>query len=199
MDKNAIERANVSLTRAVEFFRKIEFAQTFDEFEAAWSNFLLAANRIFTQLELGSKVNNKSIGWFAGRKGQRRSDALINYMWHARNADEHGLEQITSREPARMLFSGTGNYKITGRGGAPLRMGSDQPIDMEITHSGGENPKIEFTQPYAKLATVKMRDGTAVPVPHDHLGVSLPDESPVTVAKLFLTYVQAMLSEARTL
>ncbi len=197
MHSSAIERAQVSLEKAAEAFSKLEQASTFAEFEWAWSDFLVHSNRVFTQLEQGSKASDRSRGWFSRKKGERRSDPLLKYMWEARNADEHGLEQVTGRSPGGFKLSGRGNYKITGKGGGPVTP-SKGLEHMDIQHLSGEPPQIKQYGPKPTLKSVKDRSGNVVPVPGSHGRNHLLDQEPLTVARPYLTYVETMFEEAKS-
>jgi hypothetical protein len=88
--ENRLERANVAL-------EAIRNARTFKEFEPAWTDFLLAFNSIFGILEKGAKTWPKSEHWFGQIKGERRTDPMLSYLRHARNADEHGVHSVVER------------------------------------------------------------------------------------------------------
>jgi hypothetical protein len=51
---------------------------------------------MFNKLELGAKNSAKSRAWYGTKVHQRRTDPLLQ---QARNADEHGLEFVTEKQP----------------------------------------------------------------------------------------------------
>ncbi len=80
--------------RAVENLRNCIL---FDEVEVAWSDFLHASHRIFTKLEVGLGSGGKEGYWWGRIKHKRKKDELLSYILHARNSDEHGINEIASR------------------------------------------------------------------------------------------------------
>lgn len=195
MDKLAITRSEDSLEKAKAALQRIEAARSFKEFESAWSDFLMSTGRIFTQLELGSKSNPKSFGWFSKKKGERRSDPLIYYMWHARNADEHGLEPVTTRESGSISIRGD----FIGSGTIKTGPNKDETSLMITPVEGGRLPQIMWKGPRAKLSLVKDRNNSPINIPKEHIGAPLEDNSPLAVAHLYVAYIEAMLAEARAL
>lgn len=102
MDKVAVAIASEHLARAAAL-RGVENAHTLTEIEAARSDFLVAANRVFSKLEQGAKTNGTSKGWFGRKKHDRRTDPALRYVHHARNADEHRLKKVTERSARSAL------------------------------------------------------------------------------------------------
>ena len=52
------------------------------------------------KLEQGAKVSSKSKSLWIKQPYQRQTDPLLRYLWQARNADEHTLQQINQLQPA---------------------------------------------------------------------------------------------------
>jgi hypothetical protein len=92
MRKVAIEEAQRCLNMAIEAVETMKNATKSAEFHNGWSSFLIAAHRIFSKLEQGAKVDGQSKAWLGRQIHERRTDPLLSYIHHARNADEHGLE-----------------------------------------------------------------------------------------------------------
>jgi hypothetical protein len=96
-DSDAIRHSLARLAKAREALQRLAAATTPDEAEVSWSDLLLAGNAIFSKLEQGSKVTGTAVGWFGRVKKTRKDDPLLSYMHHARNAEEHGIEDVTKR------------------------------------------------------------------------------------------------------
>jgi hypothetical protein len=92
MDRKAVAAARTEFGRAKQSLADLAASNDFAAVERHWAAFLVSAGRVFTKLEQGSKTNNKSKGWWSRILGTRRSDPLLRYIWHARHADEHGIE-----------------------------------------------------------------------------------------------------------
>ena len=72
-------------------------ATNYADFEAAWTDFLVSTNAIYTILEVGAKGSPQSRQWFGRKKIERRNDPLLQYLHQARNADEHGMAPVADR------------------------------------------------------------------------------------------------------
>ncbi len=156
VEQIAVDKASRRLEKASICLKRMEHSRSFDEFESAWTDFLIALNTIHTALEQGAKTNPQSSLWYGGKKTERHKDALLSYLHQAKNADEHGIEPITAYMP--------GGVKIGE--GAQLSV-----IAKTIDHHGKisleahpiESPGIEIITPSAKLIPVRNRGNVFVP------------------------------------
>src|SRR4051812_49429482 len=115
MKEVALTQAMERLTRARNALQRMKEAKSYNSTISAWSDFLLASSGIYSKLEQGVKGCRVSEGWFGCKKHDRRKDELLRYLYHARNADEHGL-------------SGTALY----RADIKIIRGNVHSIDMQI-------------------------------------------------------------------
>ncbi|MBL8667183.1 MAG: hypothetical protein JNM48_06950 [Rhodospirillales bacterium] len=188
------------LEKAHIAFRSLLQTTTFEDVNAAWSDFLIASHGIYTKLEQGAKSSQKSTYWFGKKKCERKQDPLLNYLHHARNSDEHRLDPITFEEPAQVYTSGDtkgrvgeaiiGN-QITGGLGVKSHA-------ITLRYSDGGGVSIKITNPQPKLARVKNYNVYYDP-PLSHLGSSLEDSSLIRVAELGLLYFDRLVAEAEAL
>jgi hypothetical protein len=58
---------------------------------------------------------------------------------------------------------------------------------------------IEHSDPHAKLVPVTARGPITYHPPKQHLGMALPDDKPVPVARMALDYARALVEEAAAL
>jgi hypothetical protein len=194
MDKSAVAASNVSLAKATASIEAMRNAKTFQEFEAAWSDFLLAAGRVFSKLEQGAKVSGPSKDWFGRRKHTRRTDPLLSYIHHARNADEHGIERITELRPGSVAIGSTGATSIK-----TLTIETNKEGTTKIEgETSGDPLRITVTPSAARLTTVFDRGDKYEP-PTEHLGAPISDPSPLVVAELALAYLRGLTDEASKL
>jgi hypothetical protein len=187
MHPDAVDQALEKLERArAAVERIVALSDAPGAVEGAWVDFLLAASSIYSKLEQGAKHGSgKSAAWFGRKKSQRKTDPLLRYIHHARNAEEHGIERVTRRASSR----------VTVEAGTYVQLRSD-----------GENWNIEHMigsiQPaYDRVALVPVRDsrfGDIFQPPWQHLGQTLPDRTPKTIATLGLSYLERMIEEAAT-
>ena len=109
MEENAYRQASTANARAARALRRLKSAETLEDAEEAWDFFLHSANRVYAKLRAGALGHGRSWTWFRKKLDERGTDELLVYMHHARNCDQHRIEEITRREPAnRQLLRGTG-------------------------------------------------------------------------------------------
>jgi len=200
MDRTAIAAARNCLERAKEGVSSMKRADSLEKMEAAWTDFLVMANRVYVKLEQGAKNGNTSEPWFERKKHARRSDPLLSYIKNARDTDEHGLMQITERTPGQIsgrVTEGTiwsGHVKSTPES-AEILLHSDDP---------SASATFQITSPNVKLVDVVNR-GVRYGAPTTHLGQPIPDPlpnsypHPVPVAELAIAHLEALIAEAEGL
>jgi hypothetical protein len=118
MKKNAIEKAKKWMKNASVHFHALAQPRNFEEFEPAWSQFLVAINRAFTALDLGAKDDAKTQTWWSKKKHEWKSDPLLQFLHQARNTDEHGLQSIASSVGPK-LYRNDAKLTVTIRGPRP--------------------------------------------------------------------------------
>jgi hypothetical protein len=186
MKKSAINEASDNLVRATDSVQVMKNARKRPQFQAAWSDFLSAAQRVFSKLEHGSKNSPESKVWFGLKIHDRRTDPLLRYIHHARNADEHGLEQISTQVPG---------YKL----GEIESVIYDTTPDMKLKPFPSMVLRpVEIVPSSAMLFPILDR-GVLYTPPSEHLGTKIANPSPIEVAELAVAYLRNMLAEARKL
>ena len=179
MDKKAVDAARKEYDRAAECVSIIRTSPDFASVESAWSAFLVASGRMFTKLEQGSKSSSKSQAWWGHKLCQRRKDALLRYLFHARNADEHTIEEIAEPDETKIMIAEPNEKIVAAR-------------------EHGLYPILLTTEIALKnLRLIDVVDkGNRYEVPKDHLGAPIMDPTPATVASLCLAYLNSILKEA---
>ena len=155
-------------------------AGPFEAYEVAWRQFLQEINKVWRKVELECKKNSKFNGWRTKYVELRKSDALLCYLHHARNSDEHTLTEITKRVPGSIAISAppeTGVLFVRS-----LRMHAGGMIEYD-----GSPAVFNVTQPSVQLERVFDR-GTWYEVPDSHLGKTLAEKDPLAIAALALTF-----------
>lgn len=186
MDKKAVEAARKEYDRTAEYVSIITTSPDFLAIRSAWKAFLTSHHRVFTKLELGSKSAKKSYAWWGHKVCQRRKDALLRYLFHARNADEHTIEEITGQHETRTMITEP-NPRIV----ATMERGYGRPNEPILQTSEVVLKNLRLTDIFDK--------GDRYEVPKDHLGAPIMDPIPATVAGLGLVYLNSMLKEASEL
>lgn len=167
MDQRAVDAAQIQLNRAVQSLNALKASNDLAAIETHWAAFLESAGRVFTKLEQGSKASGTSKGWWGRRLHERRTDPLLCYLWHARNADAHTLQQISELKPGRAEFV--------------------QPTEQDVAalHSALKNEKSPHTVlglvevVFQHVLVVEVIDkGDRYAPPNLHLGAPVTDITP---------------------
>lgn len=188
----AVHQAERRLERARNAITRMHATRSFVEAQEAWSDFLLAANGVYTKLENGARGCSISTPWFGRKRHDRKSDPLLAYVHQARNADEHGLRD--SAQPAyTFAISGNGYVRSFSIGSAtdgfPVKLDADPGVEMHIA---------------CKPILVDVLDDRfddVFPVPDRHGGQLIPPEArtPGMIAHFAIAYLQGLIEEARKL
>ncbi|WP_375209476.1 hypothetical protein [Hyphomonas jannaschiana] len=193
----ALEKAKSRLNIARTAIEQLPQCSSKDEFDQCWYTFLVAWKNVYTTLEQGSKSTAQDRQWFGAKKQERRSDPLLQYLFQARDSDEHGLEDIVELEPGGIFIGG-------GRPGVP----QINHVRVNIDENG--NSVIEAQSLNDQPLDIQWRPGKIVLSPvigrgfvrHDppamHLGEAVRNRSPFGVASLGLNYLVALLDEANS-
>jgi hypothetical protein len=184
MKQQSVTAAETELARAIQKCEILKDARNFDEIATHWVEFLVAANRIYTKLEQGAK-DGSSKGWFDTKKNLRRADPLLSYLQHARNADEHGIEQVQTRHPVSMALD-------TDEGRLEIPM---TPGTHTISFSGSP-PKMAWLPPSVRVVPVIDR-GKSYASPSSHLGQRIDDTGLLDIASLAVQYLKTLVAEAQ--
>jgi hypothetical protein len=189
----AAERAYLKASRAAY---DLSMAKTHDEAEDAWERFLGQHSRVYEKLRAGAKGSKKSEQWFFGTvQPERKNDELLAYLHHARNADTHGLADVTARDDpgAQLLFIGPDGHQ---RGGW-IKSIAFGPNGVEADWSSDDPTAKLVVQRTAPLVLHDVKDsGVVYKVPTQHLGRQLDHKTPVEVAQLGASYLERMLATA---
>ena len=191
MNKTAIEKAKKRLDKARVSLNRMQSSMNFDEFESAWSDFLLAANSVHSILEYGARNSPQSRQWYGTKKNQRRKDPLLSYLHQARNVDEHGIAPVAKRNPGGIRVGG-GSFSEIDQ--VAIDMGL---MSKDALPASGNFPPILAIPSHIFLVTVTDdRFGDSFPPPEEHLGTPLSDKSPNGVAAAGLAYLERLYDEA---
>ena len=154
----------------------------------SWIDFLHAVTQFYSKLEQGAKSSAKSIGWFGQKKHERRTDNLLKYLLHARNADEHGLDPLMQLTAPILRMEPEG-YNVP----------SDR-IGKELAIRGLPGRTLVTTLPTStQLVDVKDRSGHIIPWPTNHKGQVFEINTVPAIARLALETLQGILQEAEKL
>jgi hypothetical protein len=191
--QNALAAAKEKLRLAEAKLAAMRDARTLDELATLWEEFVAEQHRVFLRLRKATE-HGPGKGWFDQIINEQRSDELLKYLLHARDAAEHGIEKITEKKPSRI--------GIGPKQGNKLEIGY---LELK-SHPGGiqmikgdpktmEQIAITFVPGKVQLVAVTDR-GTIYQPPTSHLGKAIGDVNPISVAELAVAYLDAKVGEA---
>lgn len=199
-DSVAIQHCIKKLDRARDALKDLVEATDFAKAEKAWTDLLLAVSGFYAKLATAKKDGPAKV-WFAKVKEERRTDALLSYIHHARNSDEHGLEDTTMRVAGgSATFGFREPYDPDKLEGKSFRVGKDIRGHVRIDQFDPEVFEVKhYEKPTLVLVAVKHSHerGKMVPPPTEHLGSKLEDQSPPAVGAKAVAYLESLLVEAR--
>lgn len=196
MEQLAVQKAKIRLQTLKKAVEDLSECSNHDEFVGIWYTFLVAAKGIYTTLQQGAKVSPQSKQWFGAKSAVRRGDELLQYLYQARNSDEHGIGAVTKPNPGRLHIG----VAKPGYSDSIVVNGTIGPGGIFSVRSADERPVlIEETPAYSELVPVMGRAGEGYPVPTQHLGVPLASQLPIPVAQEAVKYFESLIAEAAAL
>ncbi len=187
MHPDAILQASERLDRAKQAIEAMKAEKPSPPLESLWLDFLIAANGIYPKLEKGAQGNPKSLRWFGTMKRERKTDPLLSYLHHARNADEHGLGRTTRRTSSHVTIPPGGRVVL-------VAIADGQWVAEALEGELG------FANDVIRLVRVcDDRFHDSFDPPTSHLGQRLSDATPLGVAVIALSYLERMIAAASAL
>jgi hypothetical protein len=184
-----LSRSKSQLRAASLAVERMRAAKSFQDFEAAWGDFLDAVEKVWKKCERECQgVKKEFQPWQARFNSERGSDPLLSYLRHARNADNHSIQEIVQHIP--------GSSMITSSGPGPLYIERLEIRDGQITEYSGNQPLIQRTTP-SRVEPLRIVDrGVTYDPPREHLGRALDRRDPLAIAEAGLTYYTKFVEEA---
>jgi hypothetical protein len=164
-------------------------APNLDAFESAWKNYLSRLERVWNKTCAHLSKSGKYQGWVEkGRTNSlRKKDPLLSYLVNARGADEHTVEEITSRT--------SGGIAINQAFGNSLHINHLSINNGNIFIDSKQPIKIEFIPGKTKLIPVVNRGRTYEP-PTTHLGGLLKNKEPIHLAEAGIEFYENFIEKA---
>ena len=195
MNPKALNKAESRLRIAKGAIDDLAQCQDYDSFCDFWYIFLTSSKNVYTVLEQGAKTSPQSRQWFGEKKNVRRADPLLQYIYQARNDDEHGIEPTTEIVPGSLAIGVNKPGYSTH-----MTLSGSFKTGFQATSHDGKPVLAELTLPQIQLVSVHGRDKAKIyDPPKEHMGQSLTDTSPINVARLTLHYLSALVGEAKRL
>lgn len=196
MHLNAIVKARSRLRIAERALSAASNAKTYEAFTDAWYTFLVAAKNVYTMLDKGAKASAQSRQWFGAIKQHRKNDPLLQYVFQARDDDEHGLQPVAHFVPERVAL-GVKRPGLSGRLSGEFYVDGNLNVHiLKLNEPMGLG--IEKRPSKATLIPVTGRGGVVYDVPHMHEGKPIGNQTPYGIGQLTLAYLTALVDEAQT-
>ena len=160
-------------------------AAEFEDYEKSWLDCLHYLDRGWNKLEKHlAGVNQQKL---SHARQTRKSDALLSYLMHARNVDEHTIRIVVARHPGRLKISG-------GPGGGTIHRGvfSGDGQVSNLVYEGSLD--IDFVPERMEIIGVTDR-GVFYDIPSSHLHAPLKNFIPHDLAQLALAYYKSLLND----
>ena len=162
-------------------------AVSLDEYEEHWKEFLRRLERGWSKAHAHYGKSRKWNGWQGRVDGLRRTDPLLSYLVNARGAEEHTVNDITTRHPGRI--------GINPAEGNSLYIERMEVNNGVVSISSPQNLRIEFTPGRMGLLPVTNR-GRTYATPTSHLGNSIDPHNVSAVASMALRFYEHVLRDA---
>lgn len=181
------DQPSLELARAREAIEKMGAAASLDEYEEHWKEFMRRIERCWSKAHAHYGKSPKWNGWQGKIDRLRRADPLLSYLVNARGAEEHTVNEITTRHP--------GAISINPAEGNSLYIERMEINSGAVSIRSPQKLKIEFTPARVGLVPVTNR-GRTYATPTSHLGNSIDASDVQAVASLALRFYEQILRDA---
>lgn len=98
-----LKASKLELKKAISKLEKMRKAESMDEFEEHWTDFLNSLEKVWIKAERECQPFKNKFQPFQGKfKNLRRRDPLLKYLKNARDADVHSIQEIIKKEESRL-------------------------------------------------------------------------------------------------
>lgn len=195
MHLSSLEKARSRLRSAQRAFIAMQGAQ--DEPDTLcdhWVEFLVAWKGTYNHIEQAAKSTPQERQWFGRVARERRQDPLLNYVFEARNDEEHGLDRSAKPHGGLAFMRADSDMVVHGM--------KFDPEARTVTLCGEDGEALtepmKLSAPGVALGAVKARGGRIIPPP------PMPDDEkvpmdPIIVAGKALHFAEALVVTAEAL
>lgn len=183
------DKPHKELQQAKDALADMTKAETLGDLESLWKRFLHHLERTWNKAEAHYCKSPKWSGWHGKYAQARKKDELLVYFVKARDADEHGIEDISQTEMGRVevgMPQNPGPISINFSVGAGGRVRIHQASGpVEVTATAGQ----------VRLLPVTNR-GRTYEVPKQHLGNPINSSNLSELAMMGISYYEQFLLAA---
>jgi len=190
--KEPLYHAKRELASAEKAIRRMSGAQSIEDLEDEWKNFLNSIEKVWVKAERSCQhIRNEFQPWQGKFARERKKDALLKYIKHARNSDQHTLAEGMQKKDASSSMYVEGGQGVTHIERLEIRDGK------LIEYKGNKPLIIENLPNRVELLRVKDSSKWYNP-PRSHKQVKLLWPAPVDVAVLGLEYYRDFINKIET-
>ena len=177
----------------------LELAQagTHDDIQSRWANFLRHAGSVIHSLEGGTREPASLKQWYGVERAKAKRTPFLQYMYQARNAEEHNSLPTLGARSIRTSIDGEGQTFILKNATVGIVIG-DNGIDFAPEMLESEAGKRPFLKDCTSVPIVteifdeKHNNRFAVPV--EYQGEALDPASPRLFAQKYLGYLLDLIT-----
>lgn len=199
ISSNALNKAQSRLRSASKAIDDLKSAESHEQFSDIWFTFLFAWKSVYTVLQQATKVTPKIAQWYSSKETERKDDPLLQYLYEARNVDEHGLEAVTKEKPGSIGVKPVENTGVFYNGVFGFKDGKFMVPAATDRHGNPVDLNVTINPSRTILVPVVARGNRTYNPPQEHLGQRLIDSSPIGIAEVSVAYLKMLLQEAAAL
>ena len=187
--KEPLHHAKRELRAAEKAIERMTKSSSIEDLEDEWKIFLNSIEKCWVKTERSCQnVRNKFQPWQGKFTKERKKDPLLRYIKHARNSDQHTIQEGMEKKDASRSMYVEGGPGITHIERLEIKNGK------LVEYKGNKPLTIENLPNRVELLRVK--DGSKIyNPPKSHKSIKLLWPAPVDVAVLGLEYYRDFISQ----
>jgi len=188
--REPLYHAKRELIAAEKAIERMTQAGSLEDLEDEWKNYLNAIEKCWVKTERAfQNIRNQFQPWQGKFANERKKDALLKYIKHARNSDQHTIQEGMQKKDASSSMYVEGGSGVTHierleiRGGKLIEYRGNKPLVIENLPN--------------RIELLRVKDGSKwYNPPKSHRQIKLLWPAPVDVAILGLEYYRDFIKQA---
>jgi len=182
---NGVKRTRAELRAARRAAEAMEHSVDHGQYIEAWQSFLDRVEKVWRMAVEESKAGDTATQpWFGKFQRLRKDDALLRYLQHARNADQHSVQMVALHSPV----------------GITVQLPPHSSVKLELDRSAGQLRVTGHLGTVdrlpAQFVCLPVSDrGVVYNPPVEHRGRSLSGAEPSALAEAALTFLEDMVDQ----
>lgn len=187
--KEPLYHAKRELKGAETAIQRMSNAKTIEGLEDEWKVFLNSIEKVWIKTERSCQtIRNKFQPWQGAYARERKKDSLLRYLKHARNSDQHTIQETMQKKDASSSMYVEGGPGVTHIESLVIQNG-------QVVEYRGNKPLILENLPN-RIELLPVQDNSKWYNPprwHKHIKLAWP--APIDVAVLGFEYYREFLNE----